>query len=659
MRCSRQLSAQRAFQSLPRFLRRRSASHNFKRVPKYLRIRAKNEIKNGNALKKKRIRRRKRMHLLTVHKLRKFGVRNVLASEVPKDELNESNEDFPKVKKVKGRFYKRQKDKTWLPTHLWHVKRAKMLTKWSYSIAKTPTGKSYRPTHKFANISGAVAFDTSYFCTICLWGEIENLKRVLQQFTASDSGVTRERYTRGTRFCQTMIYHKDSNFLSLICPALFLWQKIGDSQCVMIRFHPVAFKQVYIQIKEASCLENVKVEDCRFDIGGIDIHGPASTLALQCLFDVKMSDTISQIWSEIKYVSQIKSLPIGIVIPLDIRDPRLTFPPRIINNDKGFSDVSIKSWKDDLIPSSRLFDSEARMRCQKNQLSQQRINHLRSESSESSVPYDIPILLFRCEICWTILAPWNWITHLWHSLMHIPRVRFGGIQEKHQLEFEEGIPYFPSDYHGTLAGDENEKIEAQYREFEWKKKPPAKRVSWSSVVTKDGKGELGNPFICDWSYLFLNFSKNNSDNSENENKLLHMDLHLVSGVDVKSKFDTNLYKSMKLIFIVKITMLRRGCPDSCARVYSIPAEEKEIWSRFSKEIICFGDENYPLCPSSDNLLGFVTTGNFNLKRGKTTAIGCFALHKISKTLLHDKEKYCIIRNVGSSTVNIAKWDFVD
>ncbi|KAG4301585.1 hypothetical protein PCANB_001795 [Pneumocystis canis] len=40
---SRQLSTRRAFQSLPRFLRRRAASHNIKRVPKYLFTRAKNE----------------------------------------------------------------------------------------------------------------------------------------------------------------------------------------------------------------------------------------------------------------------------------------------------------------------------------------------------------------------------------------------------------------------------------------------------------------------------------------------------------------------------------------------------------------------------------------------------------------------------------------
>ncbi|KAG5440224.1 hypothetical protein PCANB_001794 [Pneumocystis canis] len=596
------------------------------------------------------------MHLLTIRKLRNFNAKNNTISETLENKLNETKDEFPKVKKVYGKFSKRQKDKTWLPTHLWHTKRAKMLTKWSYSIAITPTEKSYRPTHKFANTNGAIAFDMSYFCTICLWGEMENLKRVLQQFTTNDSGVTKERYTKGTRFCEAMIYQRDSNFLRLICPAYFLWQKIKDSQCVMIRFHPAAFKQVYIQIKEISDTENVRIEDCRFDIGSIDIHGPMSTLALQCLFDVKTSDTMSQIWSEIRYVSQIKSLPIGIVIPLNIRDPRLSFPPRLADvKSKNFQDTLIKFWKDDLIPSSELFDTDARSRCQKNQLSQQRINVLRSESSESCVPYDIPILLLRCEICWTILSPWNWITHLWYSLMHIPRIRFGGMQEKHQLEFEESKPYFPLDYHGTLAGNENEKIESQFRELEWKKKPPAKRVSWSSVVTKDGKGEHGNPFTCDWDYLFSKFYENST---HTKNDSLQTTLHLIPGMYIKTKLDLESYKSFNIIFIVKITMLRRGHPNCCARVYSIPVEEKEIWENFSKKIVQYGNEEYPLCPSSNNLLGFITTGNFNLKRGKTTAIGCFALHRIQKTLL-DKEKYCIVRNVGSSTVNIAKWDFVN
>ncbi|KAG4305107.1 hypothetical protein PORY_001277 [Pneumocystis oryctolagi] len=654
MKRSRQLSAQRAFQSLPRFLRRRAASHNLKRIPKRLRARAKNEINNKSVLTKGKIKGKKRSRLLTAHKLKRIGSRSNITFETTESKLNE-NEEFPRVKKVSGRFSRRQIDKTWLPTHLWHVKRAKMLTKWFYSIAKTPTQKSYRSTHKFANKDGAIAFDMSYYCTICLWGEMENLKRVLEQFTISDSGITKGRYIRGTRFCEAMIYKKDSDFLQIICPAYFLWQKIGNSQCVMIRFHPVAFEQVYFEIKEVSNTENVTIEDCRFDIGSIDIHGPMSTLALQCLFDVKTSDTMSQIWSEIKYVSQIRSLPIGIVIPLNIRDPRLSFPPRIKDIKSGvICDPLIKSWKDDLIPSSELFNTDVRSRCQKNQLSQKSINVLRSESSESSVPYDIPVLLLRCEICWTILAPWDWITHLWYSLMHIPKVCFGGMQEKHQLEFEEGRPYFPSDYHGTLAGNETEKAEGEYRESEWKKRPPAKRVSWSCVVTKDGKGEHGNPFICDWNYLFLKNCESNFKNNENECKVSQTDFHLISGADVREKIDSDAYKFSNFIFIVKITMLQRGRLNCCARVYSIPVEEKDIWERFSKKIVKYDDEEYPLCPSSYNLLGFVTTGNFNLKRGKTTGIGCFSLHSISKELINNKEKYCIVRNVGCSTVNIAK-----
>ncbi|KAG5520094.1 hypothetical protein PMAC_001170 [Pneumocystis sp. 'macacae'] len=608
------------------------------------------DINNKNILKKSKYRGKKRIRLLTVHKLRKFAIRDSMITEMPKNE-NEIKEEFSKFRKASGKFSKRQQDKTWLPTHLWHAKRAKMLTRWSYSIAKTPTLKSYRLTHRSANTDGAIAFDTSYYCTICLWGEMENLKRVLQQFTINDSGVTKGRYIRGTRFCEAMIYQKDSNFLRLICPAYFLWQKIGNSQCVMVRFHPVAFRQVYIEMKEISSVENVVVEDCRFDIGSIDIHGPMSTLALQSLFDVKTSDTISQVC--------VISLPLGIIIPLNIRDPRLSFPPRLIDaKDKVFHDAMIKSWKDDLISPSELFNTDARLRCQKNQLSPQRINVLRSESSESSVPYDIPVLLLRCEMCWTILAPWNWITHLWYSLMHIPKVRFGGMQEKQQLEFEEGRPHFPSDYHGTLAGNENEKIEGQYRESVWKKKPSSKRISWSSVITKDGKGEHGNPFICDWSYLFLKFCKSNFGNIDDESKLLQADFHLISGINVKAKIDSDLYKSLNFVFIVKITMLRRGNPSCCARVYSIPPEEKEIWECFYKGMRC-DDNKYPLCPSSDNLLGFVTTGNFNLKRGRATAIGCFSLYKISKVLADNKEKYCIVRNVGSSTVNIAKWDFID
>src|SRR4051794_870298 len=73
-----------------------------------------------------------------------------------------------------AKFRKRQVNKTWLPTHIFHSKRAHMTPPksplWRFAIPITPTEKSYRPTHRATCLRGAVAWDMSYMSTIGLEG---------------------------------------------------------------------------------------------------------------------------------------------------------------------------------------------------------------------------------------------------------------------------------------------------------------------------------------------------------------------------------------------------------------------------------------------------------------------------------------------------------
>lgn len=57
---SKGVASTRAFQQVPRSLRRRTASHNVKRVPKRLRARAKREVCHSSFVIRTRRRRRKR-----------------------------------------------------------------------------------------------------------------------------------------------------------------------------------------------------------------------------------------------------------------------------------------------------------------------------------------------------------------------------------------------------------------------------------------------------------------------------------------------------------------------------------------------------------------------------------------------------------------------
>src|SRR5256885_3729807 len=85
---------------------------------------------------------------------------------------------LPKIKKnhlanaptATSKFKKRQVHKTWLPTHLWHTKRAHMTKPseplWRMAVPMSPTEKSYRPSHRASGGRGCIAWDMSYISTI-------------------------------------------------------------------------------------------------------------------------------------------------------------------------------------------------------------------------------------------------------------------------------------------------------------------------------------------------------------------------------------------------------------------------------------------------------------------------------------------------------------
>ena len=129
---SKNAQSQLSHQDLPRSMRRRAASHNYKRMPKRLQARAIQEVisSNGTFDQKKASRKIKRVPRVKLAIARRLRQREKAAIEKPLvvDELSSkiaSNRPRPV-----GKYKKRQKEKIWLPTHIWHAKRAKMETKW-------------------------------------------------------------------------------------------------------------------------------------------------------------------------------------------------------------------------------------------------------------------------------------------------------------------------------------------------------------------------------------------------------------------------------------------------------------------------------------------------------------------------------------------------
>lgn len=113
----------------------------------------------------------------------------------------------------------------------------------------------------------------------------------------------------------------------MIGPALILWRvDSGDAGVVqvMVRVHPAMVQEVWEEVHECVKVvgEGVKIEDARFEIGGIDLFGPMATEALFAILKVGKGGS-SKVWNQLRGLSDPTSLPLGAVLDLDLCDPRI------------------------------------------------------------------------------------------------------------------------------------------------------------------------------------------------------------------------------------------------------------------------------------------------------------------------------------------------
>jgi len=160
---------------------------------------------------------------------------------------------------------------------------------------------------------------------------------------------------------------------------------------------------------------------------------------------------------------------------------------------------------------------------------------------------------------------------------------------------------------------------------------------------------------------------------------------------------------------ISLTFLSRGTPTPCTRIYGLPTKNPSLRSRWLAlasppkptktqkvahmrknvadtdipdhlrnqqlaasliappssvfdENIRAGSPAYPSVPDEEDLIGFVTTGNFNLGEGRSTAIGSIALARVvdvgSGSNLGREKRLCILREAGQGLGRLARWEFV-
>ncbi|KAF2773703.1 POPLD-domain-containing protein [Teratosphaeria nubilosa] len=485
MQRSRKALNQRAFQQVPKDLRRRTASHNVKRVPKRLRERGKREMIEDNTptvtARRRKPTRHMRLRLETAKQLRALGAKKKAARDKQKVTVIDANssagaEDAepvqykpaaitarkPRTKKTKlaqpplpkAKFRKRQIHKSWLPTHMFHAKRARMTPPsaplWRFAIPMTPTAKCYRPMHRASHERGAVAWDMSYVATIGLEGRQDSIVGMLRAMCVNEddlSGKKGAKWREGVRVLETFVYERETPHKP-IASVTVTW-KVSDSPSsasamveadkqkrkALLRVHPSAFFQFWEELLRLAKVAKpeVSVEDLRFEIGSIEITGPGATEALlgalwysgysadnataYCgaksaasqAMDVdqpKDNTAVGRVWSSLSGLTNPAMLPHGSLLGFTIEDPRLHHPPRTIRLPQNDSEQShlletIAIWPVDALQNSQeLFDRKARRTAGKALPSQKAINRRKGTAPPGKYPSPqdsdpkIPLLLY-------------------------------------------------------------------------------------------------------------------------------------------------------------------------------------------------------------------------------------------------------------------------
>lgn len=591
MRSSKAVNNRRAFQQLPRGMRRRTASHNVKKLPKRLRSRAErekiqDETPTVESRRRKpkttrgriRVEMAKRLGVLAEKKrkrrLKEAKERAKEAGEADVDgrskekreqvsaamkQLIETRPARPKIRrnllndppKPKARFRKRQINKTWLPTHMWHVKRARMTPPkeplWRFAVPLTPNEKVYRPTHRASSTKGAIVWDMSYMSTIGLTGHAAGIERTLRVLGMSHGSLWDHRgqkWREGRRKWSGVLSKQQGDARRQIGPAAILWnpeaaaakaseaathQTSKDERQVYIRLHPSCFLEVFNILVKLTKRETPRlyVEDLRFEIGSIDLIGPGAAEALLGIirpYHKDAKEAHATAFGSMMSASASANLPPDSILGFSAQDPRLCYPPRTFQAPTSDASTTQPDKPDpisaDTPPSPYLlFDRDARFKASTFP-SQKALNRRKGDNApgtplevtNADPPFPIILLSSRTQTSsqgiWTLLAPWKCILPVWYSLVHYPlstggNPRVGGLDELRQVTFEQGQPWFPGDFPGTDAGAEWELEQRQKRRKQWEKRPKSKRVEWKTLDLGVGrKGEVGIGWACEFERLF-------------------------------------------------------------------------------------------------------------------------------------------------------------
>lgn len=752
---SRYSSSARIFQTLPRELRRRTASHNVRRIPKRMRPRAIKEMgltmegqetkgvtESGKPQTEKHPRGRQLYHLRRRSKLLKYAAKHKLSGHLidgevvnikklnVRDKLKEIKKQISRIEEERAggspskiphlnnlagsydntgvnesanqhqisslKYATRQAKFKWLPTHVWHAKRAKMIKRWGWNLVNQPTMKCFRKTSRSSRDKGCIAWDTSFLNTVIVSIDSDDLDPLIKIVSLLTRGLAaKPNFTSGRKAWEGFLSDGDQ---PLCIGSVLFFQKQ-----VMIRFHPSVHDRMITFFKQlVHDRPEINFQDCRYSIGSIKVAGPKALSSLQVIFHEANETPAYQIWRQLARLNDTSSMPEGFYFAFDIQDPRF-------NNEHSLPHVNMEA--DDVLEAifqvregkgvnsaslAKLLSIEGRTESYKNQSTLKQLGQRHApERSGQPIPVTandpaVPICVVRRSDSYDVIAPWFWILPIWYQLVHVPHLMIGGLKQMQQLSFEKcqlgvnDLAFTPQGYaDGNVQLDENE--------MRYYRRPKSKRLRFDSIMLGSEKGEALSPFGCDWRGLqLLRYGLRKLPDDAPTAIGPSMFDPVTLGRIINTKYDLfEMIKDIKSVGPPKVLPIKLGpsqptvdfemTPDGVpplnvtpisfkctargnitdyARIYKIPDDSKDGWLTFAsnseKDILGHNVSTSPLgVPGSENLIGLTTSATYNLVEGQSTGIGFIDSSELPL------DRYVLVRNVGSNICHPATWSEID
>lgn len=431
---------------------------------------------------------------------------------------NTSVNSLCKITKINCiQYADRQRQFKWLPTHVWHAKRAKMTKRWGWNIPNEPTQRCYRHTSRSSRVKGAVIFDTSYYGNFVINSYSKEaqslvegyLKRITDGKIALKKCKTKNISWSGFVYSNSTADNEVKNPIGVMQVVVV---PTGNGSKILGRMHPSIYPLVYNEIVSQFEAEvHITVHDCNYSIGSFDLTGPKSLAVLQSIFynTIEKSHNFHT-FMNLHKLNDLTSVPEGTVFAFNVCDPRFKTKPTLPTNPKIDYDgqldilISLRNSPHDI--NSDLLDFEKRASSYDQQMTLKDLGRRRNLHPGEAIPVrdsdsQISVMLIKSSDKWTVLLPWFWVLPFWHTLVHVPHVQLGGIKQMEQLSYERGQLGW-SDMVFTDSGFIQCEIERETAEKKWNERPKSKRVAYDKLILANGeKSEILSPFGLDWRGL--------------------------------------------------------------------------------------------------------------------------------------------------------------